>query len=327
MQSGIEIPNTLGINTPIQEDTATPRNMSTFINPSPTGGSNYMAYAPTVDKLKGMEDYDECSIKVTMNLEMFGLDEWIDKDNKKPIEAEKIETWTKGNMNARAYLINCISGDVFKRLGRSGWTTKSTAYETWDYIFKTVSVAVEDALHDLLTAFFGLERGHFTSLDAFLEKLLYMWKHIKSRIEMPEEVFVNVALNGIRKTNEVWYNNWIHDMEKGVKITKADISGFLSRQANTKKQQKNSNFSTTTKKTDNVAAAASKPAAAKSDEKDDLCYKCPATKSGWRRRITECWVDHPEKKAEFYEKRRKRQEQRQQQGNADITTAGTNFMA
>lgn len=301
--------------------------MTTFINPSPTGGSNYMAYAPTVEKLKGIEDYEEWAVKARMNLEMLEIDSWIDEGNTKPLEGDQeIVAWTKGNMSAKAYLINCITGDVLKRIQRAGWTTKHTAYETWVYIRKTVSIAVEDALHDLMTTFFKLDRAQFASLDAFLEKLHYMWKHIKSRLEMPDEVFVTVALNGIRKTNEVWYNNWIHDMEKGMKITKSDISSFLSRHANTEKQQKSSNFSTTTKKADNTTASASKPATSKQADKDDLCYKCPATKSGWRHTIPECWVDHPEKKAEFYERKRKRQEQRQQQGNADITTAGANFM-
>ncbi|KAL6411722.1 integrase core domain protein [Ilyonectria robusta] len=302
--------------------------MTTFINPSPTGGSNYMAFAPTVEKLKGMEDYEEWAVKVRMNLEMLEIDSWIDEGNTKPLEGDQeIVVWTKGNMSAKAYLINCITGDVLKRIQRAGWTTKHTAYETWVCIRKTVSIAVEDALHDIMTTFFKLDRAQFASLDAFLEKLHYMWKHIKSRPEMPDEVFVTVALNGIRKTNEVWYNNWIHDMEKGTKITKSDISSFLSRHANTEKQQKSSNFSTTTKKADNAAATASKPAAVKSAEKDDLCYKCPATKSGWRHIASECWVDHPEKRPESYKKRRQRQQdQQQQQGNADIATAGANFI-
>lgn len=103
----------------------------------------------------------------------------------------------------RVYLINRLSMDVLKRIQRGGWTPKMTALETWKNIKGTVNAAPEDTLHDLLTTFLRLDRAQFASLDAFLDKMHFLWRHIKGKVKMPDEVFVTVALNGIRKTNEV----------------------------------------------------------------------------------------------------------------------------
>ncbi|KAH6972608.1 hypothetical protein EDB80DRAFT_876669 [Ilyonectria destructans] len=143
---------------------------------------------------------------------------------------------------------------------------------------------------------------------------------------MPDEVFVTVALNGIRETNEVWYNNWAHDMEKGNKITKDQITSFLTRQANAEKNQK-SNFSAVGFKKPETEAAATQKKHENSMEmfKDRAIYffDCPAMRTGLRHKKTECWVKHPEKRPAA--RQRSWRNNSQSEGNAAITTAGTNF--
>ncbi|KAH6957544.1 hypothetical protein BKA56DRAFT_737745 [Ilyonectria sp. MPI-CAGE-AT-0026] len=64
---------------------------------------------------------------------------------------------------------------------------------------------------------------------------------------------------------------------------------------------------------------------AKSSE-DDLCPDCPATARGWRHKTSDCWKKHPEKRPASRRNNWRGGDSSQSEGNAAITTAGTNFM-
>ena len=68
----------------------------------------------------------------------------------------------------------------------------------------------------------------------------YYWTRILAEFPtMPEAIWVNVALNGIKTSNSDWYNNWSHEIQRGKKITKEEFLKFLSSHDNT---EKSSNF-------------------------------------------------------------------------------------
>lgn len=190
-----------------------------------------------VDKLRGAKDYDEWAIQIKACLKAMNAKQALMKEAPRDSTREDMEAWQTADNIAKAYLLLNISRDVLSKLQRNGWDDNdATAKTTWEAIRKALQIRSKDNIFDVFGQFWTINRMGFTSLDAFMNKTDKLWRAIKAKYpNMPNDVYLDILLRGIQKSNPDWYSNWSRDIEMNKGVTKDKLVDFLSKKANEEK--------------------------------------------------------------------------------------------
>lgn len=101
--------------------------------------------------------------------------------------------------------MNGVAADLQPTMmSREGWDIETNnAFETWTCLQKVVLNPLEGDTHCLIADFMKVDRKDCASMDDYINRLVNLWSQIKFKLNMPETLFVTVALNGIKATDQL----------------------------------------------------------------------------------------------------------------------------
>lgn len=182
-----------------------------------------------VDKLKGEENYNSWMIELIVSLAVERLEGHVDGTAPKPPVGDALfDQWDMNDRVAKHDIVASLSPDMRELIVGNGWKDTMTAQETMDMIRESLAEVAEATFHTAFVELTTIDASKFADTKQFVKKLHRCWHQIIAvEKNMPERVFVVLALEGFRKHRPDWFSKWTHDAQRGNNITKDELCKWL----------------------------------------------------------------------------------------------------
>lgn len=142
------------------------------------------------------------------------------------LDQSSLKEFHRKESDARKYLVDSISENLEAKLKKTGWTTTSSATETFAQIMDLVFP--EPAYLRKMAEFLQVKREDYYTVEEFIHQLRRDWDLIKCREPaISDTLLVAVAMNGIEESNPDWYRRLFYDDELNRAPTMDEVRMYL----------------------------------------------------------------------------------------------------
>ncbi|EHK46012.1 hypothetical protein TRIATDRAFT_308026 [Trichoderma atroviride IMI 206040] len=187
------------------------------------------AYMPQIEKLQGRDDWRIWHQSMKINARILGFWNVIDGKQEKANDDTAAAAWKVKDLKATGFLMNALSMKIRIKLEHEGFGSDEMSSRQLLALVQTMVLGTsQEDIFNTIVDFNSINRQNFTSLDAYVTRLLHSWTKIRAEYpNVPDMWFISNALFGLKESNETWYEKWTTCLRCGDEIDKDKLVKFL----------------------------------------------------------------------------------------------------
>ncbi|KAK0733182.1 hypothetical protein B0T26DRAFT_797270 [Lasiosphaeria miniovina] len=179
--------------------------------------------------LQGEKNLSQWNNSLLSVLEVQGLEHYIEEEVKEPVAPEganqtaldayeeKIDQWRTERAFVKAVILQTLTAAVQEKLEAQNWNPREKNPKVlYDLIRRVIPRLTQEATTDFVMEYMKIDRASFTSMQAFLTRLRFIYKKL-AELNAPinDNFHVNAVIGKLKKTYPKRYVFWLAGLKLG----------------------------------------------------------------------------------------------------------------